>query len=254
MPIDWFTVVAQALNFLVLVWLMKRFLYQPVLDAIAAREKGIREERADADAVKVQAGKDREEFQRKNEAFDRDRAELWTKATDEAKAERQKLVDAARMDADALATKRREALAAQSETLNRELGRLAQKEVFAVARKALADLANADLEEQMVLIFATRLRTMEGPAKQAFAFALRSAAQPALVQSSFDLAQAGRDKICLALNETFSAAIPVRFETSPSLDSGVEISSDGQKMTWNISEYLGDLEKDVQDLLQVKTA
>ena len=50
MPIDWFTVVAQALNFLVLVWLMKRFLYQPVLDAIAAREKGIREERADAPA------------------------------------------------------------------------------------------------------------------------------------------------------------------------------------------------------------
>src|ERR1035441_6695689 len=39
MLIDWFTVGAQALNFLVLVWLMKRFLYKPILDAIDEREK-----------------------------------------------------------------------------------------------------------------------------------------------------------------------------------------------------------------------
>ena len=41
MLIDWFTVIAQMLNFLILVWLLKRFLYQPILDAIDAREKGI---------------------------------------------------------------------------------------------------------------------------------------------------------------------------------------------------------------------
>ena len=41
MLIDWFTVGAQLLNFLILVCLMKRFLYQPVLDAIAAREQKI---------------------------------------------------------------------------------------------------------------------------------------------------------------------------------------------------------------------
>jgi len=38
MLIDWFTVVAQVINFLILVWLMKRFLYKPILNAIAARE------------------------------------------------------------------------------------------------------------------------------------------------------------------------------------------------------------------------
>ena len=37
MLIDWFTVGAQALNFLILIWLLKRFLYRPVLAAIEAR-------------------------------------------------------------------------------------------------------------------------------------------------------------------------------------------------------------------------
>ena len=41
MLIDWFTVAAQAVNFLILVWLLKRFLYKPVLAAIDEREKRI---------------------------------------------------------------------------------------------------------------------------------------------------------------------------------------------------------------------
>jgi len=53
--IDWFTVGAQALNFVILVWLMKRFLYKPVLAAIDVREKRIAKEIADADAKKADA-------------------------------------------------------------------------------------------------------------------------------------------------------------------------------------------------------
>lgn len=65
MLIDWFTVGAQTLNFLILVWLMKRFLYQPVLDAIDAREQRIAQELADAAQKQAQAQQEREEFQKK---------------------------------------------------------------------------------------------------------------------------------------------------------------------------------------------
>jgi F-type H+-transporting ATPase subunit b len=62
MLIDWFTVGAQALNFIILVWLLKRFLYKPILDAIDAREKRIAAELADADKKKAEAQKERDEF------------------------------------------------------------------------------------------------------------------------------------------------------------------------------------------------
>ena len=52
MLIDWFTVGAQALNFLILILLMKRFLYKPILNAIDGREKRIAKELKDADAKK----------------------------------------------------------------------------------------------------------------------------------------------------------------------------------------------------------
>jgi len=65
MLLDWFTIGAQALNFLILVWLLKHFLYQPILHAIDAREKLIAKELADADAKKSEAQKERDAFQKK---------------------------------------------------------------------------------------------------------------------------------------------------------------------------------------------
>ena len=61
MLIDWFTIGAQALNFIVLVWLLKRYLYKPILDAIDAREQRIATELADAAAKKAEAKKERDE-------------------------------------------------------------------------------------------------------------------------------------------------------------------------------------------------
>src|ERR1700722_12951920 len=106
MAISWFTIVAQVINFLILVWLLKRFLYKPILHAIDEREKGIASQLADAEAKKAEAHKEREDFQKTSEAFDKERAALLKKATGEANAERQRLLDGAQKDADALRAKR----------------------------------------------------------------------------------------------------------------------------------------------------
>jgi F-type H+-transporting ATPase subunit b len=76
MLIDWFTVGAQALNFLILMWLLKRFLYHPILAAIDAREQRIAAQLADAEAKEAEANKERDEFLQKNVTFDKERAAL----------------------------------------------------------------------------------------------------------------------------------------------------------------------------------
>ena len=250
MLIDWFTVGAQALNFIILVWLLKRFLYKPILNAVDAREKRIAAELADADAKKTDAQKERDEFQHKNEEFDQQRAALLSKATDEAKAERQRLLDDARKAADALSAKRQEALRSDANTLNQAIRRRTQEEVFAIARKALTDLATASLEERMSEAFTRRLRAIDGKAKEGIAAALKTGSEPAVVRSAFDLPEAQRAAIQKALNETFSAEVPVRFETAPDVISGIELTTNGQKIAWSIADYLASLEKGVGELLK----
>ena len=252
MLIDWFTVIAQVVNFLILVWLLKRFLYHPILNAIDAREKRIAKELADADAKQTEAQKERDEFQRKNEEFDQQRAVLINKATEEAQTERQRLLDEARKAADALSTKRQEALINEAHNLNQALSKRTRQEVFAIARKALTDLASTGLEERMAEVFTRRLREMDEPAKTNLGAALKTASEPALVCSAFDLPVVQRTAIQNALNETFSADISVRFETSPDLVSGIELTTNGQKVAWSIADYLASLEKGVDELLKEK--
>jgi F-type H+-transporting ATPase subunit b len=252
MLIDWFTVGAQALNFIILVWLLKRFLYKPILNAVDAREKRIAAELADADAKKTEAQKECDEFQRKNKEFDQQRAALLSKATDEAKAERKRLLGDARRAADSLSAKREEALRSDADNLTQVIRRRIQQEVFAIARKALTDLAATSLEERMSEVFTRRLRAMDGEAKQVLGAALRTASAPALVRSAFDLPAAPRAAIQNALNETFSGEVHVRFETAPELVSGIELTTNGQRIAWSIADYLASLENGVGELLKGK--
>jgi len=250
MLIDWFTVIAQVLNFLILVWLLKRFLYKPILNAIDAREKKVADELANADAKEAEAQKEKEDFRRKNEEFEKQRAALLSKAKDEANAERQRLLEESRKEASDLRLKQQESLRNDKQNLNKEISLRAQQEVFAIARKALRDLAGTSLEERTIDVFTHKLRELKGEEKEQLALALSASPDQVLVRTAFDLPQAQRDLITKAINETLGIEIQAGFETSPDLVSGIELTTNGQKVAWSIADYLISLEKSIDELLK----
>lgn len=105
MKINWFTVIAQVINFLVLVWLLKKFLYKPILKAIDDREKKIASQLKDANHLKAEAKKEQDEFTKKNTDFDKQKKGLMDKAIADANTQRQKLLDEAKDAANKLSAK-----------------------------------------------------------------------------------------------------------------------------------------------------
>lgn len=254
MLIDWFTVGAQTLNFLILVWLLKRFLYKPVLDAIDAREKRIAEKLADASARKAQASKESDEFREKNEAFDRDRSERLQKMTDEIGAERERLLGEVRKASDAMRVKRQDALEKEQQHLHQELGRRTRDEVFSIARKVLTDLGGTSLDQRMSDVFVQRLRALQGEAQEKLSAAVKAAGGSVLVKSAFALLPGQQEAIQGALTEAVAVETPIRFQTSPDLIGGVELSAGGYKFAWSIHDYLGSMGKSIAGLLRESSA
>lgn len=250
MLIDWFTVIAQVLNFLILVWLLKRFLYKPILNAIDAREKKVADELADAAAKEAEAEKEKEEFRRKNEEFDQQHAALMRRAKDEAKAERQRFLEEVRKEASDLRAKQQEALRNDKQNLNQAISRRAQQEIFAIARKTLQDLAGTNLEERTVDVFVQKLRELEGEEKEQLVSALGTSSSPVLIRTAFELPQAERDLVKKTIKETLGIEPQARFETLPDLVSGIELTANGQKVAWSIAGYLSLLEKSIDELLK----
>ena len=259
MQINWFTVIAQIVNFIVLVWLLKRFLYKPILKAIDERENKIAAQIKDAEAKDALAKKEQAEFNQKNEAFDKEKKELMDKAIAETNIERQKLLDLARNEATELRSKLEKSLKEMQENLNSDIIQKTQQEVFAIAKKTLTDLASKSLEEQTTAVFIKRLKDLKKEEKEKFIDAFKTdsnkitAEHSILVQSAFNLPEKQQTDIKDAVNRTLDTKAQFQFKTSPELISGIELSSNGYKLAWSISEYLNSLQKNISKIINDKT-
>lgn len=245
MQINWFTVIAQVINFLILVWLLKRFLYKPVLNAIDEREKKIAAQLSDAEAKKTSAQKERDLFQQKNEVFDKERAAQLNKVQEEAKAEKQKLFEEARSESDALRLKYEISLKQEGENITDTIKRKTQDEVFAIAGKALADLASVSLEEQSVKIFIKKIQDLKAEDRLKFREAFGDANKTILIKSAFELPPSSKVELEEAIAEITGKETNFQYQASPALVSGIEIDAEKYNVSWNINSYLDNLKKNI---------
>jgi len=250
MLIDWFTVVAQVVNFLILVWLLKRFLYRPILKAIEEREEKIRSRLSEAEVQKEQAEEEREAYYQQKKELEEQRGELLEEAHQEAREERRKLLEEARAESEELRARLRRSIREEYETLYQDLKARLQDEVFALARKVLDDLASASLEKHVADTFLRRLRETEADQQADLAAMLRESGGQALIKSAFGLPAEQREKLEEALAEMAGRRVHLRFEEDPGKIGGVELTAGGYKLAWSIADYLQAFENQLADWLE----
>ena len=251
MLIDWFTVGAQIVNFLILVWLMKRFLYRPILNAVEKRRKEIASALAEAEADKELARAERDEFRQRKEDFEKQRASLLEDARTEAAEERRRLMEKARADAEEERARQLDAQQRKQERLGENIARRTREEVFAIAGRALEDLAGSDLEQRIGEVFSGRLKSLDQETREQLAAAMRASSGP-VVRSAFELSEATRSALADALRETFGTEAAYR--TDPTMSGGFEILFGDRKLAWNIGEHLEELRKNVEQMLAENAA
>ena len=143
-----------------------------------------------------------------------------------------------------------ETLRNDAERLTQALRRRTTREVFAISRKVLTDLAASDLEERLTSVFIAHIRATDGQTKEDFSKGIQTATAPILVRSAFDLSADRQTAIESAIHEAFDKQISIRFETDADLITGIELRNDGQKLAWSVSDYLATLEANVGELLE----
>lgn len=136
MQIDWWTLALQAVNFLVLVWLLRRFLYRPVREVIAKRKELSKQAFTDADEQKSEAEAARQRFEEGKARLVDERQEMLKKIHEELEAERHKALEEARDKADELLQAARESISEERESTLTEV----REQVAALAVELASDL------------------------------------------------------------------------------------------------------------------
>jgi F-type H+-transporting ATPase subunit b len=247
--IDWFTVIAQAINFLILVWLLWYFLYKPLTKAIDAREAKIAAELAEAAAKKAEATKERTDFKKKNEEFDKSREDILTEANNAAVKERDRLIAEARAEAATLKEQLQEKRENDIQAQNDALKSGAQREVIEIVRKTLADLAQGTLEERICEVFIDQLKAMDSDKKNKFAESISESPNVYTITSAFPLSDEQKTNLEKKLGEAFGKIIIPKYEEDRDLVAGIELAVKGEKLAWSISEYLTSFETKLNGIL-----
>ncbi len=245
MLINWFTVVAQIVNFLILVALLKIFLYDRIIAAMDRREQRIQSRLETAEEKRAEAERERRTYEGRRREMEAKRDEMLKSAREEAEEKREALIGAAREEAEALQKRWRESLEADQEAFLRELREQAGRGVYEAARRTLKDLARADVHAQAVDLFLERLDGLDNDERQGMAKS--AAAEGRLrVRTGFPVSDAQRDRITEAIRSLFgdqAEGVDLDFETDPDLILGISLRTADRKLAWTVADYLADLEK-----------
>ena len=253
MLIDWFTVIAQILNFLVLVALLKYFLYGRIIRAMDEREQKIATRLAEAEQQQKEAEREAASYHRQQQELAEQHEQLLAQARAEADQRRQELVQQVRAEVDRLQTQWRQAIQRDQTMFLQELRRRAAAQIVMTMRRILADLANEDLEQRVAEVFLERLQQVSRERPETIRTLLHRAEDPLVVQSAFDLPERIQRKIKQALRSYVAESAEIRFETVPEMVCGIALARGGQKVGWSVTQYLADLEEHVSALLEEAT-
>jgi len=234
--IDWITVAAQLANFLVLVWLLKRFLYRPILDGIDAREAEISERMKEAAQTKAKAEAAQSEYHDQLAALHFEQSEM----TDEMRHKAEKQRDALLAETHERLEQERADWQAHLEEETRKytakLHRAGAGALLALTRKALTDLADESLESRIAHHLCEKIASMKPDLQRA-----AGDGPEAVIVSHDALSKTAQDEMTAQLGAVFPKA-SLRFETDADQAPGVIVRIGGAQLSWTVDTYIEGLD------------
>lgn len=241
MRFDWLTLGLQTTNILVLLWLLRRFLFRPVADIVAARKDAAQKMLSYAAFAKEQARSEAELAARHENELSADRAQLLAKARVAAEAERARFLDQAKTEAVQLRDAARVSLERDRVEMRHDLQADAQQLAMAIALRLLDRVPPQALTAALLQSLDSWLGTRAPNEVQALA----ERGEAIEVVTSAPLDPESQTACARMLTRHFGPTPKFVFQTDPALIAGVELRSSHARLRNN---WRADLDRIAQEL------
>jgi F-type H+-transporting ATPase subunit b len=252
--IDWFIVIAQIINFLILVILLKLLLYKPIIRIMDEREEKISSRLKEADEKMAIAQQEKEEYQRERQVLEEKKSEMLDKARVETDEFQKQLYHEAREAVEQSRQRWLESIEREKADFLVDLRQRISHQANEVARRALQDMAGVDLEQRMIEVFLFRILDLAKDKQEDIATAIRTSNERVLIRTAFEIEEELRGKLEAGIRENLlnGDEIETQFETSADLISGIELLVHGHRVAWTLEDYLQSLEEQMGFVIEEK--
>lgn len=248
MQIDWLTVSAQIVNFLVLVLLLRWALYRPLARALQARQEAVAQRLTEAEQARARAEAAAEEHRAALRALDQARHDRLLAAEAEAEARRSALIDAAKAEVSAQRSAWQAQIAAEKSAFLDRLRHRAGDSFVIMARNILSEMADQDLVDRMARTFAARLGGLDRADRDRLREAF-DAGKPPEIQSSLPLSETAQGVVAEALGDLLGKPVTPVFADKVDLSCGLVLRLGAQHVGWTIADHLDRFAQEVSALL-----
>lgn len=249
MQIDWLTVAAQIANFLVLVWLLQRFLYRPINDAMKRREKAIADRLSEAGSAKRDAETEAENLRQSQQQVADARQQVLDDARQQAEALRQRLEQDLRAEMEARRQTWHAHLEQERDDFANTLRRQAGHQVIAITGELLQQYAQNDISGPLANGFLTRIEELDDDLREKLIRAAARTDRPAIVESSAALTPGARGQITRALHKAFDTDIDISYRQDEEVVLGVRLTLGEQTLEWSAAQHLRRLDHMLDEVI-----
>ena len=239
MEFSWTTFVLEIINFLVLLWILKRFLYKPVMDAIARRKAAIEKALADGKVLQDSVQALKEQYENRLGDWEREKEKARTRLLDEIKTERVRLMAGLQASLEQEREKNRVLEQRRIDELRRGIEDEAMAQGGRFAARLLSRLAGPDLEAKLVELVLEDLAHLPNEKRQTIGTAYREAGSKVLVASAFPLSKMQRDALTEALSQLIGQDISCELSQDHHLICGLRITIGPWVLRANLQDELG---------------
>ena len=244
MSIDWFTFIAQVINFAVLVAFLNRFLYGPILDAIDSRSTNIGEQLDAARQLKQQANEEKLKYENLNTESENARQSKLARINQESESLRQRLLQEARHEVKVRRDGWQASLKRDQEYLVKQLVQKSSGQAIAISTKVLQVLAGQVLEEQVVQHFLNHLANL--PSLELERLQVEAKNKPdCRVETAFPVSPDCLQQIRRTINQELGVQ-DLQLLVTPEIVLGITLRIGSLKTGWNVREYLESLEEEIR--------
>ena len=238
MEFDWTTFALEIVNFLVLVWILQRFLYKPVTNAIAERKAAIEKTLADARMVEATAQSLKQQYENRMADWEGEKAKAQAQLTKELEAERVRLKNAlhASLEQERERDRALEQRRAMALRHGLEEGALAEGGRFAA--RLLSRVACAELEEQIRGLLIEDLPHLGDGELQSLRVACQDADAKMRITSRYALGEEQRSSLAQALGRVAAKPVECEFGRDTELIAGLRISIGPWVLRCNLQDEL----------------
>ncbi len=241
MPIDWLTVAAQAINFIVLVLLLRHFLYRPIVRAMDRRQERVADRLHAAEQEREAAEDERRRLAEERAELEDRRDEVLREARAQAEDDRRRTLREAREEARRRERSWARELERRGEQVARDVVETMGAHVAEAMRRGFDELAGADLRAAATDRFLERLAALEGEERERLAEAMRGA--DVEVRVAAEPSDEEREELVAALEGLGAEAGRISFRDDAGLIAGVEARAGGRRVAWSLRRYVDELER-----------